>query len=164
MPLVYRLTKEEKESIISGDVFCWNEEDTRMKRWSDCWDWSSSRQGGHFLEYSQVMKDDKSSHPLPGGLIRRAIKIWCLEKTWHVVCFYAEEDLEFERLSVPSQNPLLKTLDIPPHKIHTNLSKRRQKSHGSDDTIESSSVIECVDHALDYSELFTLYPQDYLND
>lgn len=49
-----RLNAEERESIESGSIFCFIENENGMKRWTDGRIWSPSKISGEFLLYQEV--------------------------------------------------------------------------------------------------------------
>lgn len=55
-PISERLTLEERESIKSGDIYCFIETDKGIKRWTDGKVWSPSKINGQFLLYMEVPK------------------------------------------------------------------------------------------------------------
>lgn len=49
-----RLSEKERQSIKSGSVFVWDEQEAGMKRWTDGKSWSASRVSGSFLTYREM--------------------------------------------------------------------------------------------------------------
>jgi hypothetical protein len=56
IPMVYRRPhKSERQfTIVSGNVFIFNENESSIKRWTDGFSWSGSRQLGNFLVYREI--------------------------------------------------------------------------------------------------------------
>ena len=52
--LTRRLIASERLSIRSGSIFCYTEEESGMKRWTDNRQWTKSRIDGNFLIYKQI--------------------------------------------------------------------------------------------------------------
>ncbi|CAO3638177.1 unnamed protein product [Cunninghamella echinulata] len=50
-----RLQEQERQLIKSGAVFCFNENESGIKRWTDGLVWSPSRILGNFLIYRELM-------------------------------------------------------------------------------------------------------------
>lgn len=50
-----RLSLNERQSIESGSVFVWDEQEAGMRRWTDGKSWSSSRVSGVFLSYREMI-------------------------------------------------------------------------------------------------------------
>ena len=49
-----RLSEKERQSIKSGSVFVWDEQEAGMRRWTDGKSWSASRVSGSFLTYREM--------------------------------------------------------------------------------------------------------------
>ncbi|RCH79408.1 hypothetical protein CU098_005151, partial [Rhizopus stolonifer] len=66
-----RLLDNERHLIQSGSIFCFDEKESGMKRWTDGLTWSPSRIMGHFLIYrelqnkKQICKEKHLYHPEP---------------------------------------------------------------------------------------------------
>lgn len=53
-PTKKRLSNDEREKIESGDIFCFVENESGLKRWTDGRIWSPSKICGEFLVYQEV--------------------------------------------------------------------------------------------------------------
>lgn len=49
-----RLSEKERQSILSGSIFVWDEREAGMRRWTDGKSWSASRVSGSFLTYREM--------------------------------------------------------------------------------------------------------------
>jgi hypothetical protein len=51
-----RLSEKERQSIKSGSVFVWDEQEAGMRRWTDGKSWSASKVSGSFLTYQEMKR------------------------------------------------------------------------------------------------------------
>ncbi|KAJ1926421.1 Gluconate transport-inducing protein [Tieghemiomyces parasiticus] len=65
-----RLGEKERNSIRSGSIFVWDEEESGMKRWTDGKSWSASRVLGCFLTYQETEARRRSgAKPSPSSTL-----------------------------------------------------------------------------------------------
>ncbi|CAN3356285.1 hypothetical protein DICA3_C01750 [Diutina catenulata] len=161
-----RLTPPERSQYIKPNtVFVWNETKCGMKRWTDGKLWSASKvYHGQFLIYRQLTKDKEVD---PNGLIKQSFSVVNKQNhRLHLICYYTndesfvtgkvgrrkrrrmedyfsgssseeEEDPAFKGVSIPSEDPRLKNLqltsDIYPDNLVGDLPKlKRPKSRSAE--------------------------------
>ncbi|CAD25557.1 hypothetical protein [Encephalitozoon cuniculi GB-M1] len=129
-----RLTPGERESIRSGDIFCFVESPNGMKRWTDGKTWSPSKIHGQFLLYQEVpkhmnksaigkrnrqksllgiRKDAKAREKIINwddklSLNKKTISIFLQNKTYHVIAYFRPM---FSRVSL-IKIPLFNQMDV----------------------------------------------------
>ncbi|KAI8321604.1 hypothetical protein GQ54DRAFT_261553, partial [Martensiomyces pterosporus] len=118
-----RFSDRERQTIRSGAVYVWDEEETGMRRWTDGRTWSPSRVHGCFLIYYELegrRHQFASSSPFhmsydscppnimqkEQGLIKKALSL-CMsnKRRLHLVCYYSREDVENGCLISPTNDP-----------------------------------------------------------
>ncbi|KAI9321421.1 Gti1/Pac2 family-domain-containing protein [Dichotomocladium elegans] len=138
-----RLQEKDRDLVQSGAVFCFDENESGIKRWTDGLVWSPSRILGNFLVYRELDKrssqsDDEMSRKgthnpsnrqqeraLVGsltnsyrfrvdGLIKKSMSLTVNGVSQHLVSYYTKEDVLRRRLSTPSTIPGLRALEISP--------------------------------------------------
>lgn len=67
-----RLQEKERSQITSGSVYVFDEEESRIKRWTDGRMWSPSRILGNFLVYRELDKRTAEEESLGVGGLSRA--------------------------------------------------------------------------------------------
>ena len=103
-PTAKRLTFKERQEVKSGHVYIYDEQQTGICRWTDGKKWSPSRILGSFLIYKEI--GDSSM------LLKKTINVSYNQTVYHLVAYYNENDLSFNRLERPSEVLDLKMLDI----------------------------------------------------
>ncbi|CUS21952.1 LAQU0S04e04610g1_1 [Lachancea quebecensis] len=104
---------ERSQLIVSGNVFVFIEELSRIRRWTDGVRWSPSRILGKFLVYRELDKHRRGGPaPLrPNGLIKKALSLHLYDpgssqrQTFHLISYYSKRDLHARALSTPSHDP-----------------------------------------------------------
>ncbi|KAF9579598.1 hypothetical protein BGW38_004083, partial [Lunasporangiospora selenospora] len=114
-----RLSDIERQSVRSGSVYCFDEREAGMRRWTDGKSWSPSRVTGSFLTYREL-DDSNGQTPnknlyRPGGLFKQSFSITTSEnQKLHLISYYTTEDLHSERLKLtPSQDPCFAEIVVP---------------------------------------------------
>ncbi|KAF9097254.1 hypothetical protein BGX23_009373 [Mortierella sp. AD031] len=117
-----RLSDIERQSVRSGSVYCFDEREAGMRRWTDGKSWSPSRVTGSFLTYREL---DDSQNPTatgaaktvyrPDGLLKQSFSITTSDnKKLHLISYYTNEDVAAERLyETPSRDPRFANIVIP---------------------------------------------------
>ncbi|KAF9134917.1 hypothetical protein BGW39_005404 [Mortierella sp. 14UC] len=122
-----RLSDIERQSVRSGSVYCFDEREAGMRRWTDGKSWSPSRVTGSFLTYREL---DDSPNPTasttattgasktiyrPEGLLKQSFSITTSDnKKLHLISYYTNEDVASERLfETPSRDPRFANVVIP---------------------------------------------------
>ncbi|KAH7050950.1 Gti1/Pac2 family-domain-containing protein, partial [Linnemannia elongata] len=117
-----RLSDIERQSVRSGSVYCFDEREAGMRRWTDGKSWSPSRVTGSFLTYREL---DDSPNPAatgaaktvyrPDGLLKQSFSITTSDnKKLHLISYYTNEDVASERLfETPSRDPRFANIVIP---------------------------------------------------
>lgn len=103
-----RLTDFERARLVkNGAVFVWNENDSKMKRWTDGRTWSASRVNGAFLTYREMDSSAKKTLTIKGsGLIKQSFSV--INKfgdKYHVISYVDSEFSINENLARPSMDP-----------------------------------------------------------
>ncbi|KAG0212972.1 hypothetical protein BGX28_005213 [Mortierella sp. GBA30] len=115
-----RLSDIERQSVRSGSVYCFDEREAGMRRWTDGKSWSPSRVTGSFLTYREL--DDSQGNQSSGknvyrtdGLLKQSFSITTSEnKKLHLISYYSNEDVASERLyETPSRDPRFANIVIP---------------------------------------------------
>ncbi|KAL1931706.1 hypothetical protein VTP01DRAFT_9849 [Rhizomucor pusillus] len=142
-----RLQEQERHLVQSGAVFCFDENESGIKRWTDGLVWSPSRILGNFLVYREL---DKRANPIDGygdntsglqnlsdrqreralvgsltdsyrfkkdGLIKKSMSLVVDGVQQHLVSYYRKNDVLEDKLRRPSTVPVLALLDISPDLI-----------------------------------------------
>ncbi|KAH8827776.1 Gti1/Pac2 family-domain-containing protein [Flagelloscypha sp. PMI_526] len=142
--------KERAAMIKSGAIFVFSTDESSIKRWTDGYLWSPSRIVGNFLVYREVADrqgargrgragsspevlgpnvssvDESSKRSLdqanlkPGGMFKKTITVVVEGCDHHLVAYYTQEDLDNERLPLPSTRQDIMDLDLPPHIFRLN--------------------------------------------
>ncbi|KAG0062906.1 hypothetical protein BGZ89_010311 [Linnemannia elongata] len=117
-----RLSDIERQSVRSGSVYCFDEREAGMRRWTDGKSWSPSRVTGSFLTYREL---DDSPNPAatgaaktvyrPDGLLKQSFSITTSDnKKLHLISYYTNEDVASERLfETPSRDSRFANIVIP---------------------------------------------------
>ncbi|KAG9326591.1 hypothetical protein KVV02_001518 [Mortierella alpina] len=115
-----RLSDIERQSVRSGSVYCFDEREAGMRRWTDGKSWSPSRVTGSFLTYrelddSQATQSSGKNVYRPDGLLKQSFSITTSEnKKLHLISYYTNEDVASERLcDTPSRDPRFAGVVIP---------------------------------------------------
>lgn len=121
-----RLSSKERVQIRSGSVFAWDEREAGMRRWTDGRTWSPSRVLGSFLTYKELdtkrrPRRNTSSNVKQvtfsykhNGLIKQSFSICTASnQKIHLVSYYSKSDIMSGKLSRPSNDPMLNTIEIP---------------------------------------------------
>ncbi|KAG0303272.1 hypothetical protein BGZ98_006845 [Dissophora globulifera] len=113
-----RLSDIERQCVRSGSVYCFDEREAGMRRWTDGKSWSPSRVTGSFLTYREL--DDSQGAGSknvyrPDGLLKQSFSITTADKKkLHLISYYTNEDLTAERLFLtPSRDPRFAQVVIP---------------------------------------------------
>jgi hypothetical protein len=120
-----RLTSKERMDIRSGSVFAFDEREAGMRRWTDGRTWSPSRVLGSFLTYKELdtkrrprrnttnVKQVSFSYK-HNGLIKQSFSICTASnQKIHLISYYSKSDIISGKLSRPSNDPMLNTIEIP---------------------------------------------------
>ncbi|KAF9430544.1 hypothetical protein BGZ94_006194 [Podila epigama] len=116
-----RLSDIERQSVRSGSVYCFDEREAGMRRWTDGKSWSPSRVTGSFLTYREL---EDTSAPGQGsgkniyradGLLKQSFSITTSDnKKLHLISYFTNEDVASERLfETPSRDPRFAGIVIP---------------------------------------------------
>ncbi|KAK9703880.1 Gluconate transport-inducing protein [Basidiobolus ranarum] len=127
-----RLSDKERQSLRSGSVYVWEEEEAGMRRWTDGRTWSPSRVHGSFLTYSELEGKRKSvkltdSPPMPsmtgnfmdlevdnGCLIKQSLSCTTADhRRLHLVAYYRKSQLSVDKTPSPSKDPFFAQIVIP---------------------------------------------------
>lgn len=127
-----RLTAEERENIRSGDIFCFVESPSGIRRWTDGKTWSPSKIHGQFLLYQEVPKHMNKSaigkrnrqKSLLGlnergrsrekiinwddklSLNKKTISILLQNKTYHVIAYFRPMFFRVSLIKIPLFNQM----------------------------------------------------------
>lgn len=162
-----RLNQAERGILKSGDVYV-HKVSEGIKRWTDGKSWSPSRVLGHFLTYREVQeKRYDNAKPKfnikPEGLIKKTISIQADDEIYHVISYYTELDLEFNRLirltrlETPSAIAELKLLTPRPMRVFP-LGHKRKNSVGEIMNSSGSSSKSYADQIWNSSSQFSESP------
>ncbi|ORY01842.1 hypothetical protein K493DRAFT_312236 [Basidiobolus meristosporus CBS 931.73] len=127
-----RLSDKERQSLRSGSVYVWEEEEAGMRRWTDGRTWSPSRVHGSFLTYSELEGKRKSAKltesppmtSMTGNLMDLDVDSSCLIKQslscttadhrkLHLVAYYRKSQLSIDKTPSPSKDPFFAQIVIP---------------------------------------------------
>ncbi|KAF9586525.1 hypothetical protein BGW38_002997 [Lunasporangiospora selenospora] len=114
-----RLSDIERQAVRSGSVYCFDEREAGMRRWTDGKSWSPSRVTGSFLTYREV--DDTQTGPSgksvyrADGLLKQSFSITTSDnKKLHLISYYTAEDVSSGRLyETPSKDMQFEGVVIP---------------------------------------------------
>ncbi|KAG0054528.1 hypothetical protein BGZ83_011028 [Gryganskiella cystojenkinii] len=113
-----RLSDIERQSVRSGSVYCFDEREAGMRRWTDGKSWSPSRVTGSFLTYREL--DESGSHGgknvyRADGLLKQSFSITTSDnKKLHLISYYTNEDVASEQLtSTPTRDPKFINVVVP---------------------------------------------------
>ncbi|KAF9940222.1 hypothetical protein BGZ67_008133 [Mortierella alpina] len=105
--------------LASGSVYCFDEREAGMRRWTDGKSWSPSRVTGTFLTYREL-DDSQGSHTnknvyRPNGLLKQSFSITTSDnQKLHLISYYTSEDVASERLcNTPSLDPRFAEIVLP---------------------------------------------------
>ncbi|KAG5858602.1 Gti1/Pac2-like protein [Encephalitozoon hellem] len=127
-----RLTLDERESIRSGDIFCFIESPNGIRRWTDGKTWSPSKIHGQFLLYQEVPRHMNKSaigkrnrqKSLLGtnkrsrsrekiinwddklSLNKKTISIFLQNKTYHVIAYFRPMFFRVSLIKIPLFNQM----------------------------------------------------------
>lgn len=132
-----RLSEKERQAIVSGSVFVWDEREAGMRRWTDGKSWSASRVSGSFLTYREMEgkrsepsqgdeQDKQDSVPpqedgmsdgyryKPDGLMKQSFSIQTTNNLkLHLISYFSRSHITANKLIQPSLDPNLKNIPIP---------------------------------------------------
>ncbi|KAI8606521.1 Gti1/Pac2 family-domain-containing protein, partial [Dissophora ornata] len=113
-----RLSDIERQCVRSGSVYCFDEREAGMRRWTDGKSWSPSRVTGSFLTYRELDDSQGSGSKnvyRPDGLLKQSFSITTADnKKLHLISYYTSEDVASERLfETPSRDPRFAHVVIP---------------------------------------------------
>ncbi|KAG0031482.1 hypothetical protein BGZ82_006962 [Podila clonocystis] len=115
-----RLSDIERQSVRSGSVYCFDEREAGMRRWTDGKSWSPSRVTGSFLTYREL-EDTPAANAgsknvyRADGLLKQSFSITTSDnKKLHLISYYTNEDISSERIfETPSRDPRFANIVIP---------------------------------------------------
>ncbi|KAF9279321.1 Gti1/Pac2 family-domain-containing protein [Linnemannia elongata] len=114
-----RLSDIERQSVRSGSVYCFDEREAGMRRWTDGKSWSPSRVTGSFLTYRELDEAQGSYNGKysyrQNGLLKQSFSITTVDnQKLHLISYYTADDVSSERLrNTPSSDPQLSKIVIP---------------------------------------------------
>ncbi|KAG0356094.1 hypothetical protein BG005_004997 [Podila minutissima] len=114
-----RLSDIERQSVRSGSVYCFDEREAGMRRWTDGKSWSPSRVTGSFLTYRELEEAVPSlagkNIYRPDGLLKQSFSITTSEnQKLHLISYFTNDDVNSGRLAVtPTQDPRFAQLVVP---------------------------------------------------
>ncbi|KAG0290502.1 hypothetical protein BGZ97_006156 [Linnemannia gamsii] len=114
-----RLSDIERQSVRSGSVYCFDEREAGMRRWTDGKSWSPSRVTGSFLTYRELDEAQGSYNGKysyrQNGLLKQSFSITTVDnQKLHLISYYTTDDVSSERLrNTPSSDPQLSKIVIP---------------------------------------------------
>lgn len=114
-----RLSERQRQSIRSGSVFVWDEDEGGMRRWTDGRSWSSSRVNGRFLAYREMEKKTHQTksprddgHILRfkvNGLIKQSFSITAMSgQRLHLISYHSQNSAD--DLQIPITDPTLQSI------------------------------------------------------
>ncbi|KAI8881293.1 hypothetical protein K501DRAFT_324571 [Backusella circina FSU 941] len=122
-----RLQDKERYLIQSGTIFCFDENESGIKRWTDGLVWSPSRILGNFLVYREledkklmtrkkaIVGSLKNSYKFKrNGLIKKSISLIVDGVQQHLISYYHKDDVLLQRLNTPSNIQNLSSLEVSP--------------------------------------------------
>ncbi|KAG0331128.1 hypothetical protein BG004_001807 [Podila humilis] len=114
-----RLSDIERQLVRSGSVYCFDEREAGMRRWTDGKSWSPSRVTGSFLTYRELEESvpallGKNIYR-PDGLLKQSFSITTSEnQKLHLISYFTNDDVNSGRLALtPTQDPHFSQLVIP---------------------------------------------------
>ncbi|KAF9168239.1 hypothetical protein BGX21_010824 [Mortierella sp. AD011] len=114
-----RLSDIERQCVRSGSVYCFDEREAGMRRWTDGKGWSPSRVTGSFLTYREL-DDSQGNHTGKNvyrdkGLLKQSFSITTSDnQKLHLISYYTNDDVNSGILSnTPSQDPRFADIVIP---------------------------------------------------
>ncbi|KAG0030568.1 hypothetical protein BGZ82_007393 [Podila clonocystis] len=114
-----KLSDIERQSVRSGSVYCFDEREAGMRRWTDGKSWSPSRVTGSFLTYRELEEAVPSlagkNIYRPDGLLKQSFSITTSEnQKLHLISYFTNDDVNSGRLAVtPTQDPRFAQLVVP---------------------------------------------------
>ncbi|KAF9305301.1 hypothetical protein BGZ74_010735 [Mortierella antarctica] len=114
-----RLSDIERQSVRSGSVYCFDEREAGMRRWTDGKSWSPSRVTGSFLTYRELEDTSAAAGSKnvyrADGLLKQSFSITTSDnKKLHLISYYTNEDVSSERIfETPSRDPRFANIVIP---------------------------------------------------
>ncbi|KAG0091869.1 hypothetical protein BGZ92_011532 [Podila epicladia] len=114
-----RLSDIERQSVRSGSVYCFDEREAGMRRWTDGKSWSPSRVTGSFLTYRELEEAVPSiagkNIYRPDGLLKQSFSITTSEnQKLHLISYFTNDDVNSGRLAItPTQDPRFAQLVVP---------------------------------------------------
>ncbi|KAF9975921.1 hypothetical protein BGZ65_008044, partial [Modicella reniformis] len=106
-------------SVRSGSVYCFDEREAGMRRWTDGKSWSPSRVTGSFLTYREL-DDSQGNHTGKNvyrdkGLLKQSFSITTSDnQKLHLISYYTNDDVNTGRLfKTPSQDSHLQHIVVP---------------------------------------------------
>lgn len=139
-----RLSTEERKQIKSGSTYIYKESESKIKRWTEGFNWGPSRILGHFLIYKELLQrpcDDRDNLQYkPDGLIKKAFSVKVDGVTIHLINYYTELDLLLNRLNTPANTLDLNKLVLSRSYQFSKYSKGKldSRSEQSDDSFRSN--------------------------
>ncbi|KAK3829245.1 MAG: Gti1/Pac2 family-domain-containing protein [Benniella sp.] len=114
-----RLSDIERQGVRSGSVYCFDEREAGMRRWTDGKSWSPSRVTGSFLTYREL-DDSQGNHTGKNayrdkGLYKQSFSITTTDnQKLHLISYYTNDDINLGRVgNTPSQDPQFAHIVIP---------------------------------------------------
>ncbi|KAK3813995.1 MAG: Gti1/Pac2 family-domain-containing protein, partial [Benniella sp.] len=118
IPRVHRrLSDIERQCVRSGSVYCFDEREAGMRRWTDGKSWSPSRVTGSFLTYREL--DDSNGTTSKNayradGLFKQSFSITTSDnKKLHLISYYKSDDATSDLFMAPSRDPRFAHIVIP---------------------------------------------------
>ncbi|KAK9760580.1 Gluconate transport-inducing protein [Basidiobolus ranarum] len=127
-----RLSDKERQSLRSGSVYVWEEEEAGMRRWTDGRTWSPSRVHGSFLTYSELegkrksvkLTDSPPASSMSGTVSDFEAEYGCLikqslscttadQRKLHLVAYYRKSQLSTDNPPSPSKDSSFAQIVIP---------------------------------------------------
>ncbi|KAI8355851.1 Gti1/Pac2 family-domain-containing protein [Mortierella sp. GBAus27b] len=114
-----RLSDIERQCVRSGSVYCFDEREAGMRRWTDGKSWSPSRVTGSFLTYREL-DDSQGNHTGKNilrdkGLLKQSFSITTSDgQKLHLISYYTNDDVHTGRLlNTPSNDARFSHIAIP---------------------------------------------------
>ncbi|KAF9896562.1 hypothetical protein BX616_007204, partial [Lobosporangium transversale] len=114
-----RLSDIERQCVRSGSVYCFDEREAGMRRWTDGKSWSPSRVTGSFLTYREL-DDSQGNHTGKNvyrdkGLLKQSFSITTVDnQKLHLISYFTNDDVHSERLRItPSTDPRFADIMVP---------------------------------------------------
>ncbi|KAF8921639.1 hypothetical protein BGZ58_004092, partial [Dissophora ornata] len=109
----------ERQCVRSGSVYCFDEREAGMRRWTDGKGWSPSRVTGSFLTYREL-DDSQGNHTGKNsyrdkGLLKQSFSITTSDnQKLHLISYYTNDDVNMGHLhNTPSQDPRFVDIVVP---------------------------------------------------